>query len=222
MNHPVILGRGASLVIASLGTNLSPAPWKWPVRIEWNLMYYYHSTIRHLSYNYISSYLPTSYYHSTTPEMMNRLHELQIRRMDRVLEEFKPLSERRTPPSGWLKTVRETLGMSIRQLAERTGLSKTSVASAEKSEEKGAIQMDTLRQIADGLNCDIVYAIVPRTSLRNMVDEQARKKAEGFVGRVSDSMELEAQEVPDPDRRREIEELMDELIRNRGRDFWDD
>ncbi|NQV74149.1 helix-turn-helix domain-containing protein, partial [bacterium] len=55
--------------------------------------------------------------------------------------------------------------MSIRQLAVRTELSKTSVASIESSEAKGKVQLDSLNKLAEGLNCRLVYALVPKTSL---------------------------------------------------------
>jgi len=111
--------------------------------------------------------------------------------------------------------------MSLRQVAERAGLSVTSVQSAELNEMKGSIQLDSLRKLADVLECDLVYALVPRSSLAATLERQAMERAERIVGRVSDSMDLEAQGVPEPERQRQVAELAEALLRERGRDFWD-
>ena len=151
---------------------------------------------------------------------MDWTEKLQIRQLDDVLTSFKDVRERRPPDTGWVNVVRETLGMSIQQLADRIGMSKTAVASAEKNEVKGSVQMDTLRRLADGLDCDLVYVIVPRTSLQESIEKQALKKAESLVGRVSASMELEDQGVSESERRIQIEETAEEILQRRGRDFW--
>lgn len=49
----------------------------------------------------------------------------------------------------------------------------------------------------------------------------AEKKVKRLVGRVSDSMDLEAQGVASRERQRQLEEVVDEMLRNRGQDFWD-
>ena len=66
----------------------------------------------------------------------------------------------------------------LRQVAERAGLSATSVQSAELNEMKGSIQLDSLRKLADVLDCDLLYALVPRSSLANTLERQAKERAE--------------------------------------------
>jgi len=152
---------------------------------------------------------------------MDRLDELQINQLDRTLAPFSALRNRTVPHVGWVKTIREALGMSIRQLAKRTELSKTSIASAESNEAKGSIKLDSLQRLAHGLDCELVYALVPRESLRYTLKKQVERKAEILVGSVSDSMDLEAQGVSDKERQRQLEEIADEILNNRGRGFWD-
>lgn len=152
---------------------------------------------------------------------MTRLDKLRIRQLDESLAQFRALRDRPSPPDGWLRSIRQALGMSLRQVAERAGLSVTSVQSAELNEMKGSIQLDSLRKLADVLECDLVYALVPRTSLAATLERQAMERAERIVGRVSDSMDLEAQGVPEPERQRQVNELAEALLRERGRDFWD-
>lgn len=112
--------------------------------------------------------------------------------------------------------------MSLRQLAERTGLSKTSVTSIETSESNGTVQLDSLKKIADGLECEVVYVLVPRVSLHETIRKQAYRKARTLVNQVSDSMDLEAQGINDHEKTRQIQELVDDMVRRRGRDFWND
>jgi len=111
--------------------------------------------------------------------------------------------------------------MTTRQLAARTGKSKTTVLSTERNEANGTVQLDSLRNLADALDCDLVYAIVPRTSLRERLDRQAGMIASQTVSRVSASMELEDQGVSAEERARQIDELAEEILRARKRDFWD-
>ena len=153
--------------------------------------------------------------------MSARFNELRIRQLDEALAPFRDLRNRPAPRSGWLRTIREALGMTARQLAARTGKSKTTVLSTERNEASGTVQLGTLQNLADALDCDLVYALVPRTSLRERLDRQACMIAAQTVDRVSASMELEAQGVPEEERARQIDELAEEVLRARKRDFWD-
>ena len=153
---------------------------------------------------------------------MGNMEDLRVRQLDDTLIAVKGLWTAPTPLDGWVRTIRETLGMSLRQLASRTGMSKTGVASAEKSEARGSIQLETLRRLADGLDCDVAYALVPRRSLRASLEAQAEKKAGHLVSRVSDSMDLESQGIAPNERQIQKDGLAKDILRTRGRDFWDD
>ena len=151
---------------------------------------------------------------------MGRLEDLRIRQIDDALAPFQPLRRRPPPQTGWARTIREALGMSLKQLAQRAGVSKTTVNSAEMSESKGTIQLNSLQRLAEAMDCDVVYALVPRTSLADMINEQADRVAEQRVRRVSESMELEAQGVPGTERVRQVREISADIVRSPGRDFW--
>lgn len=152
---------------------------------------------------------------------MVRVDQLRIRQLDEALKPFEQLRHRPPPRLGWAKTMRQALGISVRQMARRAGLPRTSITSAEEGEAKGTVQLDTLRGLAEALDCDLVYALVPRTSLADMLMAQAERRAAGLVRGVSDSMELESQGVDSSATERQIRELAEELLRDRGRDFWD-
>src|SRR5262245_27532719 len=85
---------------------------------------------------------------------------LDARLRDRSIRE---LASR--PPRGWVRAIRDALGMSSRQLANRMGQSQPAVTKLERSEASGGARLDSLRRAADALDCDLVYALVPRTSL---------------------------------------------------------
>ncbi len=144
--------------------------------------------------------------------------ELQLRQVDAALA---PAQALRPPPTdGWIRTVRETLGMSIRQLARRAGLSSTTVRSVEMNEARGKAQLDSISRLARAMDCELVYAVVPRGSLAETLDRQAKLAAERIVNRVHASMEIEAQGTSANER----EQLRDELARKlRGRlsELWD-
>ncbi len=154
--------------------------------------------------------------------MAQRFDRLRVRQLDQALDPFQPLKQRRPPQGGWARAIRESLGMSQRQLAERMGVSKTNIQSAERNESRGKIQLDSLESLADGLDCEFIYAFVPRGSLQASLERRAEELARQAVGRVSASMELEEQGVPDDEKWRQIEELAAELLRKRPRNFWDD
>lgn len=152
---------------------------------------------------------------------MGKMKNLRIRQLDEALAPFAELRNRPPPANGWAKALREALGISVRQMSRRTGLSRTSITSAEAGEAKGTVQFDTLEGLADALDCDLVYALVPRTSLAQTLESQARRKAAQLVGRVAESMKLEAQGVADEATEQQVHELAKTLLRDRGRDFWD-
>jgi len=110
--------------------------------------------------------------------------------------------------------------MSLRQLAGRAGLSKTATASIERNEERGVARLESLRRLAEAMDCELVYAIVPRTSLDEVIRTRARQAAERIVGRVADSMELEAQATSHPEREQLVSELVERLRANPS-ELWD-
>ncbi len=153
---------------------------------------------------------------------MRRFDDLKIRQLDEVLSSFREAADRPPPRDGWARAIRTALGMSLRQLAQRAGLSKTAVHSVERNEVSGTVQLESLRNLADAMDCQLVYALVPRAgSLRRVLERQAERVAEQLVGRVSDSMDLEAQSIGADERARQVTELKAELLRDRRRDFWD-
>jgi len=129
----------------------------------------------------------------------------QVRRsLDRRFEGLRPLvGQASVPRAGWARAVREALGLSRADLGLRMGVSETSVLSLERGEPEGRVRLDTLRRAADALGCDLVYALVPRQSLEQVVQDRARHRASTALATVEHSMRLEDQQLL-PDAAREM------------------
>lgn len=113
--------------------------------------------------------------------------------LDSHFDEWQPLRSLLRPPRGWIRAVREALGMSTAVLGQRLGVTAGAVTRLEQSEFADRIQLDTLRRAADALNCDLVYLIVPRRPLGDVVYERARELARDHAAAVEQTMMLEGQ-----------------------------
>jgi len=139
--------------------------------------------------------------------------------LDARFKRIRPV-ERYTPPvRGWIKALREALGMSSAQLAKRLKIKQPTLTTLELSEARGTIQLATLRRVAAALNCTLVYALVPNESLETMVRQQARKVAQRQLKSVEHSMLLEDQGVPTKDFEARIEALARDI---NPRKLWDE
>ncbi len=101
------------------------------------------------------------------------------------------------PRSGWIRAIRDALGMSTSELASRMGVSKARIGQIERGERERTITLDTLERTANALGCRVEYVLVPREPLDKLVWAQAMAKARAEIGAVDHTMALEDQR-PDP------------------------
>lgn len=118
------------------------------------------------------------------------------------------------PPRGWTRAIREALGMTTAELGQRMGLTQSRVSQIERSEELGSIRLDTLERAAQALNCQVRYVFVPNEPLEEMVQRQARLRAQAEVDAVTHTMALEDQ-VPEPG-------VLDALVKEMAERFVDE
>ena len=90
----------------------------------------------------------------------------------------------------------------------------------EKSEAAAKIRIETLRRAADALDCNLVYALVPRQGLQHVVEERARNIALNHLSRVSHTMAMEDQAVGNDDLEMRIGDFVESSLRER--DIWDE
>jgi predicted DNA-binding mobile mystery protein A len=140
--------------------------------------------------------------------------------LDERFRELGPAKRYAPPVRGWIKALREALGMSTAQLAKRLGIKQPSLVALEQSEAKGTIELATLRRVAEALDCTLVYALVPNSPLETTIRDRARAFARRRRGPVEHSMLLEDQKVKA--RAKDTEERLDEIVRETNpRLFWD-
>lgn len=147
---------------------------------------------------------------------------LRSRARSRLDERLSALRETELtpPPKGWIRAIREALGMTGQQFAARMDIKPPTVIDLEKSEALGTIQLKTLSRAADALGCKLVYALVPKTSLQDAVEARARKIAMRTLKRVAHTMKLENQSVDETDLERQIQNYIRNEIKDR--DLWAD
>lgn len=148
-----------------------------------------------------------------SPEML----ALQRRQLDGRLKQLPPLE---APGAGWIRTIREALGMTMAQFGTRLGVSPQSVQDLEQREQKETISVGKLREAAEALGCELKIVFVPRLSLESAIREQAARKAREERNRLLHTMRLEAQGEG-------VEEVFDEgraielWLTKRARRLWD-
>ena len=149
--------------------------------------------------------------------------ELRLAQMDAVLQDAAshPLPPR--PPAGWLRAIREALGMTSGVLAERLGVTASGARKLEQAEAVDAITLGTLRRVAEALDCDLQYALVPRRPLRDMRWSQAMRLAQQWQQRAGRTMALEAQPVASPSAaaNERLEAMALEILHTSGTRLWD-
>jgi predicted DNA-binding mobile mystery protein A len=120
-------------------------------------------------------------------------------RLDSRLSQLRSVrAQMAAPRGGWSKAIRTALGMTLEDLANRLGITRSVLLRLETSEQKETIQIDTLRRVADAMNCDLVYALIPRQPLQEMVDEQRAYAAKVLNVKTRTHMRLEGQDESDP------------------------
>lgn len=146
---------------------------------------------------------------------MNK-RRILLRALSRKMGNLAQLHDAQPPKQGWISAVRQALGMTAKQLAGRVGLSQPRIAKMELNENN--LKISTMKKIAEGLDCDFVYGFVPKSSLQETINRQARKKAEAILSNVNTNMALEDQLADDPNI---LTDVADEMIAKNIKRIWD-
>ena len=149
---------------------------------------------------------------------MKAAQTLARRRLDERLKTYAGLGA--PPPMGWVRALRDALGLTGAQLARRIGIRPASLSELEKNEATGRITLATLKRAAEALDCELVYALVPNQSLDAMVAEAAKAAAKKELAASLHTMELEAQGVRGADKREMLEALAADIAKAGGKRLW--
>lgn len=149
------------------------------------------------------------------------LRELRLRQVEGELAKWRKAALPSPPPAGWIQTIREALGMTATALAKRLAMTGAGLRSIEASEAHERITLATLRKVADALDCDLRYALVPRQPLDDKLMDRAKSVLAEQMRPVSHSMALEDQKVDDREAMdKYLESAARSLIRRSPRTLW--
>jgi predicted DNA-binding mobile mystery protein A len=152
--------------------------------------------------------------------MDKQFRDLQLQQMDALLEAWRGSQLSARPRSGWVRAIREAMGMSAAAFARRLGMTPVGVRKLESSEASDTITLASLRKLAQALDCELRYALVPRTSLLQQVKDRAERVARERLSPIAHSMALEDQAVQVLQNKLQLELATKDLIEGSRRELW--
>ncbi|MES9854007.1 MAG: mobile mystery protein A [Candidatus Thiodiazotropha sp. L084R] len=144
------------------------------------------------------------------------------RQLDKRLSLLPSAESFARPPRGWVRAIREALGVTTAQLGKRLGVSQPRAVAIEKAERTGSITLDSLERAAQALDCRLVYTLVPRKPLDELVTERAAMLAQKRLKTTGHSMKLEAQGVDAQDESEQLKNLINKIIVQGGSALWEE
>jgi len=126
------------------------------------------------------------------------------------------------PPKGWIRAIRNALGMTAKQLAGRLGIAQQAVARIEKDELSGSVTIKTMRRVAECLDCVFVCGFVPHSSLETSLRKQAQKLAVKRLAQASQTMTLENQALSTKENEKVLSEMVEELVDTLPSNLWNE
>ncbi len=127
--------------------------------------------------------------------MKNNKQYLLLQQTDKKLEAFKSLKATVVPTKGWVNTFRTALKMSLRQLGNRLNIAPQSTKEIEVREVNGTITLNSLRDVANAMDMQLIYGFVSKhESLEQMIEKRANELANEIVMRTNNTMRLEDQQ----------------------------
>lgn len=155
--------------------------------------------------------------------MKQRGRKARLRRLelDRFFERIRSL-ELATPRKGWIADIRKSLGMTIKDFAQRLGIDPSSAKRLEQSEEKRSITLASLDRAAAALGCRVAYVLIPDRPLEATIRDRASALVERLHAPVAHSMVLEDQTSDRQSTKDRREVMIDELIFNLDPELWRD
>jgi len=143
------------------------------------------------------------------------------KQLDQKLKIFADIKQSQPPMRGWIRAIRDAIGMTGEQLARRVGVKKQRIVALEKGEVAGTVTINSMKKTAEAMDCVFVYALVPHDSLEATVERQARKYAEKIHVSIQHSMVLEQQGLTADESGQGIKANTDKFVRETAKDMWE-
>ena len=151
-----------------------------------------------------------------------RNDKLQFQQLNEKMDKLTVLQQIIMPPIGWIKAIRNGIGMSMEQLGKKLSITKQAVMDIEKREKEGAITIKSMQEIAKVIDMKFVYGFVPNAgSLEQMIETRSLEMATKIVQRSSTSMKLEDQANSKERIEKAIKERAAEIINKTPKILWD-
>ncbi len=151
-----------------------------------------------------------------------RNNKLQFQQLNEKMLQLSGMQHVIVPPIGWIKAIRNGIGMSMEQLGKKLSITKQGVMDIEKREKEGAITIKSMQEIAKAIDMQFVYGFVPVAgSLDQMIEMRALELARKIVQRTSTTMKLEDQVNSKERIEKAIKERASEIINNTPKILWD-
>jgi predicted DNA-binding mobile mystery protein A len=148
--------------------------------------------------------------------------KLIMEQLDAKILQLKKVENLVIPSSGWVYSIRKALGMSMRQLGNRMGITPQSVKEIEEREQNETISIKVLRQFGKSLNLKLIYGFIPQSgNLEDIIEKRAYELAMEIVNRTSISMKLEDQENNPARIQKAIKEKANEIKTEMPKYLWD-
>ena len=148
--------------------------------------------------------------------------KLQFQQLNEKMDQLNGMQHVIVPPIGWIKAIRNGIGMSMEQLGKKLSITKQGVMDIEKREKEGAITIKSMQEIAKAIDMQFVYGFVPVAgSLDQMIEMRALEIAKTIVQRTSTTMKLEDQVNSKERIEKAIKERAAEIINKTPKILWD-
>jgi predicted DNA-binding mobile mystery protein A len=148
--------------------------------------------------------------------------KLQFQQLNEKMDQLNGMQHVIVPPIGWIKAIRNGIGMSMEQLGKKLSITKQGVMDIEKREKEGAITINSMQEIAKAMDTQFVYGFVPNAgSLEGMIETRALEIATKIVERTSTTMKLEDQANSKERIENAIKERASEIINRTPKILWD-
>jgi predicted DNA-binding mobile mystery protein A len=145
-----------------------------------------------------------------------------LRQLQTKMAAYQKATPITRPASGWIRAIREALGMTLAQLARKLGVSKQNVQMLEKRERDYSITLQSLQQVAQAMDMQLVYALIPKEqTLEKYIAQRAETLARAIVLHTAHNMNLENQQVAEEQLEYAIEERKKQLIQEMPKMLWD-
>ncbi len=155
---------------------------------------------------------------------MNHWDKKVIRdQLDKKLVFLKGLLSSGIPEQGWIKIIREALGLSASQLGKKVGIDQSRISRLENAEKDGNLKLSSLQKIAKSLNMHFVYGFVPidGDTLEEIVTKQARQLALKRLKRLNNTMNLEQQRLSENEQKKALDDMTQRILIEQPKELWD-